>query len=268
MGHRELKRVPLNFEAPLNEVWKGFINPHQGPVECRICGGTGRNPATKQISDDFYDFKDSGRRWHDNITQDEVQALVDANRLWDFTRIPLNEEHHEVIRNNGGYWLPYDNGRIPTAAEVNASQKTGFGHDAINRWILIEARAKRLGVWGGCKVCRGHGSKFPAHVPHRAFRSWKEYEPPKGAGYQLWETCSEGSPISPVFASAHELAFWCESGATIFADEKLSYSQWLSMLHKEDGVDAGSMFIASSDYVGSLANSPHGRSVAGLGLQT
>jgi hypothetical protein len=27
---RELKRVPLDFDCPLNKVWKGYINPFEG----------------------------------------------------------------------------------------------------------------------------------------------------------------------------------------------------------------------------------------------
>ena len=34
-------------------------------------------------------------------------------------------------------------------------------------------------------------------------------EIPKGDGYQIWETVSEGSPITPVFATPEELARWC-----------------------------------------------------------
>lgn len=33
-------------------------------------------------------------------------------------------------------------------------------------------------------------------------------EPPVGEGYQLWETTSEGSPISPVFTTLEELCDW------------------------------------------------------------
>lgn len=66
------------------------------------------------------------------------------------------------------------------------------------------------------------------------YRDQWYHEPPKGEGYQLWETTSEGSPISPVFASAEELAAWCESGATIFASVRLPASEWLEMFKKED----------------------------------
>jgi hypothetical protein len=31
------------------------------------------------------------------------------------------------------------------------------------------------------------------------YDAWEEEPPPEGEGWQLWETVSEGSPISPVF---------------------------------------------------------------------
>lgn len=198
--------------------------------------------------------------WCDNITQDEVQALVDANRLWDFTRVPLNDKQKADVKEKmaagGNSWLPYDNGRVPTADEVNKWNRKRHGHDAINRWILIEARAKRLGVLGVCPKCKGKGSKFPAHVSHRPYKSWRECEPPTGAGYQLWETTSEGSPVSPVFASAEELASWCATGAAIFADEKTSRENWLQMFADEDGVDTGSMFVGQPGFLGARVNAP------------
>lgn len=50
-----------------------------------------------------------------------------------------------------------------------------------------------------------------------------------GDGYQLWETCTEGSPISPVFATMEELAGWCAVNATIYADDKVPGEIWLQM---------------------------------------
>ena len=32
---------------------------------------------------------------------------------------------------------------------------------------------------------------------------------PEGEGWQIWETVSEGSPVTPVFATPEELAKWC-----------------------------------------------------------
>lgn len=58
-------------------------------------------------------------------------------------------------------------------------------------------------------------------------------EPPKGEGFQLWETTSEGSPISPVFKTLDELCEWCEDNATVFADIKATKEEWKEMLEKD-----------------------------------
>lgn len=60
-----------------------------------------------------------------------------------------------------------------------------------------------------------------------------EVEPPEGDGYQLWETTSEGSPVSPVFASFEELCEWCAENATTFADFKATKEEWAAMLNDD-----------------------------------
>jgi hypothetical protein len=55
-------------------------------------------------------------------------------------------------------------------------------------------------------------------------------DPPKGDGYQLWETTTEGSPISPVFETLDELCEWCEENATTFANFKTTKEQWKQIL--------------------------------------
>ena len=67
-------------------------------------------------------------------------------------------------------------------------------------------------------------------------------EPPKGEGYQLWNTTSEGSPISPVFETLDKLCEWCEVNATTFGKFKATKEEWKEMLqdgfvyHKEGNV--------------------------------
>ena len=39
---REIKRVPLDFAHPLNEVWPGFVNPHY--AKCADCDGSSYTP--------------------------------------------------------------------------------------------------------------------------------------------------------------------------------------------------------------------------------
>lgn len=62
---------------------------------------------------------------------------------------------------------------------------------------------------------------------------FQDYMPeiPEGTpyGYQLYETTTEGTPVSPVFATLEELAAWCERGATVFRrDQFWTREQWLA----------------------------------------
>jgi hypothetical protein len=245
MGHRTVKRVALDFEWPLHKVWEGYLNPDRADVECVDCGGSGYGPAARMIAETFYGYEHQELGWHDKITQDEVQALVDEGRLMDFT--------HTWSPDDG--WQRRPDGYVPTAAEVNEDQhkhpgRMLGGHDAINRHILIKARCKRLGIACDCPACGGHGViSNPDEAECARAKAWLEREPPAGPGWQLWETTSEGSPISPVCATAENLAAWCATGATIFGKEKLSDEQWLAMFraeNPEDAVDIGSFLIVEN----------------------
>lgn len=65
---------------------------------------------------------------------------------------------------------------------------------------------------------------------------------PKGEGYQLWETTSEGSPVSPVFKTLDALCEWCEKNTTTFGSVRASKEEWKKMLsndfvyYKEDNI--------------------------------
>ena len=64
--------------------------------------------------------------------------------------------------------------------------------------------------------------------------AWEPTDPPTGDGWQLWETTSEGSPSSPVFATAEALADWCETGATVFGSHRAPRDQWLRIILGDD----------------------------------
>jgi hypothetical protein len=219
---RELKRVPLDFDWPINKAWEGYINPYNIP-ECHYCNGTGYNKETEKLYHDWYD-----KGWFLELTQDEVQALIDHNRLWDFIRVPINEDQKKDQLPNG--WLPYNNGYIPTAEEVNKRAKQSIlYHDSLNHTYCVEARAKRLGVFGYCEHCNGYG-ELGTEEEFKQREEWKYTEPPKGEGYQLWKTTLIGAPSSPVFDSLDKLCEWCEDNETTFADYKATKEEWKQML--------------------------------------
>lgn len=53
-----------------------------------------------------------------------------------------------------------------------------------------------------CTACGGQGVD-PSH--QAAYKAWTLTEPPVGDGWQVWETVTEGSPITPVFTTAENL---------------------------------------------------------------
>lgn len=233
---REIKRVALDFDYPINKmIWKGYHNPYSG-LECGACGGSGYSEEMNILMDDWYGFKRPDKKWCHNITQDEVQALIDSGRLMEFTNVPINDEQREIVKekiaNGGNSWLPFENGYIPTAEEVNEWSKKGFGHDSINRHICAEARAKRLGIKETtCLTCDGHGQLWPDDRYRVLSEEFEWIDPPAGDGYQLWSTTTEGTPMSPVFAKPEDLARWLvDNNASAFGHSTASYKERLKFI--------------------------------------
>lgn len=73
---------------------------------------------------------------------------------------------------------------------------------------------------------------------------------------QMYETTTEGTPISPVMATAEELARWLvDNGASAFADQTVSYEDWLDTI-VGDG-SAPSFVIAQDGVVVSGVEAMH-----------
>lgn len=149
-------------------------------------------------------------KWSHHLIQADVDALVADGRL-------------ELDAN----------GRPPTAEQVNALLARGNWHGAGSRDACVRARCEREGVPFICVRCGGTGTIWPSPEIERQCEEWKRTEPPTGDGYQLWQTCSEGSPISPVFTSLDELCAWAAGHATTFADSRASKEEWREMLESD-----------------------------------
>lgn len=245
---RAIKRVPFDFEWPLTKIWRGYINPYI-PAPCTACGRTGLNADSRKLIDEWYGFGlgSEARAWKLNLDQDDVHALIAEDRLWEFTHVPIDEQQRQELADqaaNGGdsHFLSYKTGYVPDAEDVNAWARRHNYHDRINMSICVEAKARRLGIFGLCKYCEGNGCYFANDEIRILHDQWIPEEPPNGPGYQMWETTSEGSPISPVFHTMDGLCRWAEANLTIFGDRKFNRSQWAEVLqnggtsYKEDGV--------------------------------
>ena len=238
--------------------------------ECPECGGSGLSPEARRLKDQWYgnapfkpedrgstpflpthpvvralaernvtrsqEYYGSGERaiqrearrladyfnrsWSHHLNVDDVAALLEGGRLRDLTDTWTQEAH----------WQPKEPPYVPTPEEVNAWSLSGLGHDAINQWIVVGAECKRLGIDSTCPHCAGNGVIWDSPEDEQAEEAWEPSDPPAGDGYQIWETVSEGSPISPVFATPEELAQHM-AGKPWGADRGSSYEMWLRFIN-------------------------------------
>ena len=262
---RELKRVPVDFDWPVSKTWHGFVNSHYAKrSDCAACGGSGHNKVGRFLSDTWYrhtacemfgnffgdnilsawtreriqragwpssvgDNIEMAKQfqfttlthWSDKLAQDEVDKLVAEGRLRDLT--------HTWSRDDG--WQPKELAANPTPDEVAVWNSRGLGHDAINEMVCVEARAKRFGHDNiSCEKCGGSGEFWANEEDETAAEAWEAFDPPTGDGYQIWETVSEGSPVSPVFAKPEELAHWMvEHDDSVTRDT--TYEGWLVFIN-------------------------------------
>jgi len=98
---------------------------------------------------------------------------------------------------------------------------------------LIEEYYKKMGDKEQCDLCRKYATLSGFNVPSYGCPDFPFTDPPKGEWYQLWETTSEGSPMSPAFETPEELAHWLEDNkASSFGKETASYDQWLEFIRE------------------------------------
>lgn len=168
--------------------------------------------------------------WLHHLAQEDVDALIEAGRLMDFTHTWTKEDR----------WQPIEPPPVVTAEQVNLWSLRGMGHDSINCWVAIKARCERAGEPTSCSLCDGHGSTEAYEGQRAEAEAWKRTEPPTGEGYQLWETVSEGSPVSPVFHTAEGLASWIKTHGNKFDGRDTSHEALVKWV-EEEGSSAGSM---------------------------
>lgn len=248
---RELKRVALYFQWEIGKLWTGYVNPHK-IHECNECAGLGWSKEYKSLEAKWYSldspqwrpnpFREGSRynsiAWNNNLEQEDVDALIEADRLWDFTRVPINDEQREIVRlkiaKGENSWLPFNNGYIPTAKEVNEWNLKGMGHDSLNCSYVIKARLEKQGKSHLCQNCNGTGENWQHPKAKSLYKNWKPYHPPVGDGFQLWSTTSEGNPMTPVFKSLIELCDYCEKEkVSVFGRRVATKDEWEKMLSDE-----------------------------------
>lgn len=218
---REIKRVPLDFDWQMNKIWKGFINPYY-----KKCPEIVKNKCFGGVTA-AYQWLDGITRFMSIIGSEAYsgQFPIREGRLYphpylkecNFSPVErMPDSVFEDIEDDDQRWaaankwhrqhppkiLPLDT-EVLELIEGIAGEKIDGMYDG--QYKIMTALLKLSGVnedtWGQCPVCKGSGID-PAF--EKLHEEWEPEEPPKGNGWQLWETVSEGSPISPVFATKEE----------------------------------------------------------------
>ncbi len=203
---REVKRVALDFDWPLKETWEGFLNPHY--KKCPECEN-GETAASVRLGDLVRLILISGE---DSLRGEQYPWSVQTEL---FHQGNPGKDMAELTTGLAG--------RPPDGP---------IGHDCLDGWSakkkIIAAAGLDPEVWGTCTACKGEAIDQDAK---KAYDAWEKTEPPAGDGWQMWETTSDGSPISPVMKTPEELARWlANNGASAFGKDTATYDQWLGMI--------------------------------------
>jgi hypothetical protein len=243
---REIKRVAAGFNWPLEEKWPGFINPHWKPCpeEEKTCFG-GYTAAGKWLDSICrflatvgtgcveYPHREEMRRRgcnapHPYLTEfpqaphygtpkaihDEAKKFKDDRQRMQF-----------LARNTPNEILPLTDELLEFLMKLSGAERKdfGIGHGAEYKFFKTFKRIAKMGdSFGICSVCKGEGMDPAAKI---AYDAWQEEDPPAGDWWQVWETVSEGSPVTPAFATADELVNYLVTSGDAW-DQKRGDGGW------------------------------------------
>jgi len=133
-------------------------------------------------------------------------------------RVPKNWKH--PTGEHGQYIPLLDYGK-PFSQVVNewdegeAKWKEGFKDDYHGGWERFDkSECMTFAEW------YGERPKKEDYMP--------EFRQDKMTHYQMYETCSEGTPISPVMETPEDLAHWlADNNASAFGSSTATYQAWL-----------------------------------------
>lgn len=181
---REIKRVPLDFNWPLGEKWEGYVPPRDGKGECRSCLVEGRSTGYSRLGRGFY-------------------ALG--------TYAPLMASHsRDLTKADRKFMMALE--KSTQVKRHRSKDPFIFGGDLVDNrrlsYRLMKHLARSLKLPFSlffCPDCKGDGRVVEDTAQHKLHKKFRRKGPPEGEGWQVWETVSEGSPITPVFPTAEEL---------------------------------------------------------------
>ena len=159
--------------------------------------------------------------WAHHLSQEEVDILLaDDQILQGLTHRFCSQERR---------WVRIDR-EPPSQREVNIwGLGLKGGLTQVPEYAIHKAEAERRGTTLLCETCGGDGETFRDEAHRLACENWEPTPPPEGDAWQLWETVSEGSPITPPCASAEALARLLAHEDRL-REEGMGYDAWLRFI--------------------------------------
>lgn len=203
---RELKRVPLDFDAPIGATWAPLVRPEElAYAACPSCLGKGTTAA--------HDWLHS-IAWLIPMLADDVREQERGRDIHPYLG-DLHNRPYTYVGPRGARQAvqprPSADARELVLGLTGREPDQFFGYGGSEAYAVMKAIIEAAGLnpetWGRCSACAGNGST-PTAEQIAAHDAWKPAEIPVGEGWQLWQTVSEGGPVSPVFATDTELANW------------------------------------------------------------
>ena len=241
---RKIHRVPVDFDWPLNKVWQGYLEPDELRGEpCPACNASGQTHFGWWLQRMSYVM---GMLADDVREQERGKPLHPWLR--DFPNAHGHWENHQWVTDRPS---PDALEFFARLMDVDPSEITGslFGKDT--HYAVLRKLLEITGVDVGCQTCEGHGSteKYPGQRAEA--EAWEPTGPPEGDGWQLWESVSEGSPISPVFADREGLIHWLTTD--------YSWGAQRTPLTREQA----EAFVGAGSSIGSFVMTGDGRQISG-----
>lgn len=129
-------------------------------------------------------------------------------------RVPADWQHPQ---DQNGQFVPLMYG-YNAEAERYQKEKEGWESGDFPSYATAESRFMTYEEWAG------EAPRQSDYMP--------DFDASVATHWQMYETTSEGTPISPVFASPEELALWLfENNASAFGNTTATFEEWLAMIH-------------------------------------
>lgn len=213
---REVRRVPLDFDWPIGELWGGFLMPDRlRGAPCATCAGSGSTNELEWLTKVGYILS--------GLADDHTEA--ERGRPMHPWLTPLREiSYGSRSQRPGPKFAEFVDGL--TLGKVDADRM--FGRETYRMTTALREAAGLPDEWGCCPDCGGQGETETYPGQRAEADAWERTDPPEGDGWQLWSTTTEGHPMTPVFATAEALAEHCATaGVSWFGHDGAPYEQWL-----------------------------------------